>query len=366
MKIAMAGSWNTDAGPSIHAEPIGKEWVKKGIDLEILSFYRHSFHGTTFTKTPEEEEKYVKRCFGVYDHLDVKIDPDPFLKDDYDIFVVQDLGMLPLPQLIKIYPAIKKKAKTVNIIHDGAPSDRPEFYKFDFDAVVCFDQRYKDFLKDNYPEEKIHIIPFPADTYKPGDKMKAREELGLPKDKKIVFTFGPASEFTMSIHGVLDRLTDKYDVLLVVATFNENIIRGYRDVKPNVKFDLKIIEKMLERDVLYKYLHAADCLVYNKGSMPCVVVASTIFQCMGSMCPILAYESNFIHTFNEEVIKYSNFYELEEDLADVFEEKVKYKNNQRAVVSYLEQNSAGPISEKFLGLFESLLKTGGKNGLKKI
>jgi len=44
----------------------------------------------------------------------------------------------------------------------------PYFYKFDRDAVVCFDNRYKGFLKNIYPLEKIKIIPYPCHPVKKG------------------------------------------------------------------------------------------------------------------------------------------------------------------------------------------------------
>lgn len=31
MKIAMMSAWNTDSGVAVHAEPIGKAWIKKDI-----------------------------------------------------------------------------------------------------------------------------------------------------------------------------------------------------------------------------------------------------------------------------------------------------------------------------------------------
>jgi len=129
MKIAMMGAWNTDSGASIHAELIGREWVKMGIDLKVFTFYRHAFHGMAFTR--KEDEDYVSRCFTVQGFPEPHMDTAPFLENDYDIFVAQDLGMLPREQLLDIFPYIKKKAKTINVIHDGELSTKPNFFKFD-------------------------------------------------------------------------------------------------------------------------------------------------------------------------------------------------------------------------------------------
>jgi hypothetical protein len=356
MKIAMMGSWNTDSGASIHAELVGRAWKELGVDLKVFSFYRHSFHGTALTKTASEEEDYVTRCFTLYGVPNPDMKTKYILDEDYDIFVAQDLGMLPMAHLLDIFPEIKKKAKTVNVVHDGELSDKPEYFKFDWDHVVCFDQRYFDFLKHGYSEGKITIIPFPSNPYLPGDKMKAREDLGLPKDRKIALVFGGAADYSVNASLVLDRLAEKYDITLLVVTEIEKVLEDFRRIEGKTKYDLRIIEDSPEMELLNKYLYASDCMLYNKPSMPIIVVSSTIFQCMGAGTPILALDSNFTDSFNKEILKHVNYYELEENILDVFEEGHNYKMQQEAIRSYLEDYSSTRVAEMFLELFENLLK----------
>jgi len=358
MKIAMIGSWNSDSGAAIHAELVGRAWVEKGIDLKVFTFYRNSFHGTALTKNQQEEEDYVTRCFTVYGIPNAEMNTKPILEEDFDIFIAEDLGMIPMRDLLSIFPAIKKKAKTVNIIHDGELSDKPEFFKFDWDHVVCFDDRYHDFLKKAYPEGKLSIIQYPSYPLKLGDKVKAREELGLPLDKKIILIFGQAARSSVNTSVVLDHLSEKYDIMLLLVTEGETVLEAFRHIQSRVKYDLNIVEKSPDMDLLYKYLHAADCMLYNKHSMGIAVVASTVFQCMGAGCPIIALESNFVYPFHKEVIKYRNYYELEDAITDVFEEGKKYKEQQIAIREYLEDKSAEPTAERFLELFDNLLKKG--------
>ncbi len=356
MKVAMMGAWNTDSGASIHAELVGRAWVNKGIDLKVFSFYRHSFHGTALTKKVDED--YVRRCFTVYGTPNPEMDTASLLDEDFDIFVTQDLGMLPMSHLLDIFPQIKKKAKTVNVVHDGELSKKPEYFKFDWDHVVCFDDRYRDFLKQAYPEGLLSIIPYPSFPYRPSDMAQAREELGLPQDKKIVLIFGQAAEHALNTTLVLDRFAGRYDVMLVVLTEVEQVLRDFRHIQDKPNFEMKIVEKSPDLELLYKYLYASDCMIYNKHSMPIVVVGSTVFQCMGSGCPILSRESNFVYPFGREVIKHNNYYELEENLLDVFEKGKKYQAQQKAIVDYLEEKSAEPTAERFLELFDILLKKG--------
>jgi hypothetical protein len=357
MKIAMMGAWNSDSGASIHAELIGRAWVNMGIDLKVFTFFKHAFHG--FAHTKKEDEDYVTRCFTAFGFPTSEMDTAALLDADYDIFVVQDLGMLPVDHLLDIFPQIKKKAKTVNVIHDGELSKKPNFFKFDWDHVVCFDDRYFNFLKEAYPEGIISIIPYPALPLCPGDKMKARKELGLPLEKKIVITFGQAAEHALNTVVVLDRLVDKYDICLVLLTGIERVLSKFKHIRDRVKFDFKIIEQSPDIELLYKYLQASDCMIYNKHSSMMVVVASSVFQCIGSGCPILVRDSNFVHSFGREVLRHEHYYELEDNLIDVFEKGKKYQRQQKAVEDYLEDNAAEPTAEKFLKLFKDLL---GKRG----
>lgn len=356
MKIAMIGAWNTGSGASIHAELIGREWVKKGAELSVFSFYDHSFHGKVFTTPPDREEKYVTRCFTKYGDPAPKLDPAGILKGDFDIFVVQDLGMLPIGQLLPIFPEIRKKSRTVNIIHDGEISTKPDFFDFRWDSVVCFDNRYYDFLKKVYPEDIISIIPYPAFPLTKGSRLEARQKLGLTLSKKIVFIFGQAAEHAAEIESVLNKLNNRYDILLVVVAKVEKTLKRFENIKPKTAFDISIIEEAPDMARLYDYLHAADCTVYNKRPISAVVVASTVFQCMGSGCPILALNSNFVHAFKDEVIRYQDDESLEKSIIDVFKEGDKYRKQQKAVEVYLKTNSSEHIAEKFLDLFVKLLK----------
>jgi hypothetical protein len=350
------GAWNSDSGASIHAELVGREWVKMGIDLNVFTFYKHAFHGTAITK--KEDESYVKRCFPAFGFPNIDMDIAALLETDYDIFVTQDLGMLPIDHLLDIFPKIKKKAKTVTVIHDGTLSTNPNFFKFDWDQVVCFDKRYFDFLKEGYPEGKISIIPYPAFPLHTGDKMEARRELGLPEEKKIVLIFGAAAEHALNTVVALDRLVltnDKHDVCLVLLTEIERVLSKFKHIRNRVKFDFRVIEQSPDIELLYKYLHASDCMIYNKHSSHGVVVASSVYQCLGSKCPILARNSNFVDPFAHEVLKYEHYYDLEDNLVDVFEGGRNYRRQQQAVEDYLEDNAAEPTAEKFIKLFENLL-----------
>ncbi|MFQ5952769.1 MAG: hypothetical protein ACE5JK_05115 [Candidatus Omnitrophota bacterium] len=354
MKIGMIGAWNTDSGASIHAELVGRQWVEKGIDLKVFTFYKHAFHGTALTK--KEDEPYVTRCFAPYGFHHLPMNTTPLLEADFDIFVAQDLGMLPMAHIMNIFPEIRKKAKTVNVVHDGELSGKPEYFQFDWDHVVCFDDRYYGFLRDAYPEGILSIIPYPSYPLRLGNMEETRKELNLPMDKKVVLLFGQAAEHALNTALVLDRLVDRYNICLLLLTEVEKVLSEFRRIQNRVKFDFTVVERSPDQELLYKYLHASDCMIYNKHYAPVVVVGSTIYQCLGSKCPILARDTNYVYNFNREIIKHKLYYDLEENLVDVFEKGRRYQMQQRAVEDYLEDNAASPTADKFLELFEDLLK----------
>lgn len=341
MKIAMMSAWNQDAGPSICAELIGREWVSMGHKLEVFSFIEEDLHGTCIVG---KDEDYVIRCFGKSGFLD----PRSILRSDFEIFITQDLGMLPKDGLGKIFHHIRKKGKTVNVIHDGKLSSDPAFYQFEWDAIYCFDDRYKNFLKDAFPEEDIHVIPHPCHSLMLGDKIDARKKNGLPLDKKIVLIFGQRTQQDLEMLPVLDEMGKEFPILLlIVSNFHPRDIRA-----KNIEIEMR--KKSLSIDELYSYLHASDALLLNRPSIDRVVVSSTAFLCLGSGCPIVALKSNFFENFDLEVMKYNNNQDFKLMMREIFEHGKRYEATMKAAKKYVEKHSAKKIAKKYIDLFKSL------------
>lgn len=353
MKIGMMGAWNTDSGASIHTELVGRNFIKLGHEITVFSFFKYSFHGTAFVS---EDEDYVTRCFTVSSEKEPQLLATPFLEKDYDFFVVEDLGMLPQDHLGKIFHWIKRRAKTINVIHDGNLKEDPSFYQFDWDAVVCFDERYRDFLKLAYPEELIHIIPYPCLPWRPGDGEKSREKLGLPLNKKIILLFGPSSYYGVEKYHIIKEFEGDYPVLILVVTKHRDSLKNWRELKHKSGRDMiEIREETPSIEGLYEYLYASDLLIYNKQSKTGIVtVASTAFQCLGSGCPIVALKSSFVETLNDAVYKYENDGELRACIESVFEKDRRYAGVIKNAEKYVGENSAINVAKKFIKLFESL------------
>ncbi|MEA3485726.1 MAG: hypothetical protein U9R03_03350, partial [Candidatus Aerophobetes bacterium] len=309
MKIGMMSAWNQTSGVSIHAELVGREWVNAGQELKVFSFLEKDFHGYALIGTDEE---YIIRCFGTPTRSNY-LNPIPFLREDYDFFVTQDLGMLPREKLARIFHHIRRKAKTILVVHTDKLIDDPSFYQFEWNAVVCFDHRYKNFLKEVYPEERIHIISFPCHSWKEGNKEEARKKLGLPLDKKIIFVFGQKWRNMLDmVPGLLD-ISKEYPLLLLIFSAAQRVY-GFEKLGRRAV----IRKEVLEQKRIYDYLYAADAMIFGKSSVEGAVLSSTAHLVMGSGCPVIARDSNFFELMDDEVLKYRNLEEFKGCLVSVF------------------------------------------------
>lgn len=342
MKIGMMTAWNTDSGAAIHAEPVGKAWLEMGHELTVFTFTKDDFHGDGFTG---EDEDYVIRCFGT--RKTNFLDPTPILTKTFDIFVVQDLNMLPVENLAKIFPLIKKRTKTVHIVHENALSKDPWFYQFVWDRVIYFCRR-QNFVKSVYLEAKL--IHFPCFPLRKKDKLEARKGLGLPHDKKIVYLFCQRG-YDPFLRELPEELKKKA-VLLVLIPLDYEFLE---EENPPPWMIIRR-EETLSHERFDDYLFASDAVILHKfQSRYRGVVSSTAFQALGTGCPILVPgQSDFFFPFKEEVIRYADFEGLKETLVDLLEDGERYKAPQTKAEEFVKENSPEKIAEEYLRLFRSL------------
>lgn len=346
MDIAMMSAWNSDSGVSVHAELIGREWIKMGHRLHVFSFFRSDFHGTTLIA---KDEDYVVRCFTTSRNINRYLDPRPILSSDYDIFIAQDLGMLPQDELAKIFHHIQRKASTLTIIHDNRPSSDPSFYQFDWDRIICFDHRYEAFLQKYHPVDKIITIPFPCHPLKRGDQKEARSRLGLPQNRKILLIFGQRIKEHLPLLPVIQEIHFRPPILLLIISQKDlDELRGIEGM------EIEIREESPDLETLYHYLHASDVLILHRNPCDGVVVSSAAFQCLGSGCPILASKTSFFETLGEVVVTYSDLKEFKESMIDILNGGKRYQTSQRALVEFLSTNSAEQVAKQYIELFHTL------------
>ncbi len=342
MKIGMMTAWNTDSGVAVHAEPVAKAWIEMGHQVTIFSHIKEDFHGEGFT---DKDEDYVRRCFGT--RKTNYFDPTPILTRQFDIFVVQDLSMLPVDNLAKIFPLIRRTAKTVHIAHENALPEEAWFYQFEWDKVVHFCRR-QTFLDTVYPDGEL--IHFPCFPIRKKDKVEARKKLNLPLDKKIVYQFCQRGyrPFLRELPGELKE----QDVLVILIPPDYEFL----EEENPPRWMIVRREEPLSRERFDDYLFASDAVVLHKfQSRYRAVVSSTVFQALGAGCPILVPgQSDFFFPFKEEVIRYADFEDLKETLTDLFKDGERYKMQRERAESFARENSPEVIAKKFIEVFNSL------------
>jgi hypothetical protein len=358
MKIAIMSPWNILDGAAVHAELLGKEWTKLGHSLQVFA--------------PKEEElfiqknkdqQYVTRCYNVdrsypYKWIDkeASLDSRPLLENNYDVLVVENLWVLPIKPLMKIWPAISKKSKTILVIHEGWPFLTPEFFTLasKFDKITCFDKRYKkQILGKRVPSSKISIIPYPSILFEKENKNTARNKLNLPLDKKIVFTYGMEIRQHFPILPTLEKLSKQFPLEFIIASPGQNQELLDLEKKISKKYNfIKIIKGTLSDKEIYDYLHAADGLLLFKYNHK-LAIPSTVNICLSSGCPIFISAGAYTEGVEKIIVKYSDFEELEKKLISLFKGK---KPNQKNIDNFLQKTNITKIADEYIKLFKGISK----------
>lgn len=346
MKIGMMSAWNTDSGVSIHAELVGREWIKMGHDLTVFTFIKDDYHGECLTR--DRDENFVIRCFGTSTNTGY-LNPTPIITRSYDVLVVQDLRMLPYDKISMIYPVLRKKSKAmVHVFHENHLPEEPWFYQIDWDAVIYFDKR-QDFIKDVY--ENSYYIPFPCAPWREENQEKARRELGLPNDKKIVLVF--AQRGYKPYIPIIDKECSNILFLILCNSKSSRNLEVYSRI-PHVEVR---IEDNLTWQKLDKYSHASDAIILHKfENKGIAVVSSTAFQLLGTGRPILAPKhSDYFHPLKDVVVFYENLLDLGNLISRILEDDSERKKIISKAKRFVEENSAEIVAKKYIKLFEKLI-----------
>ena len=347
MKIAMMSAWNVACGVSTHAELIGREWIKAGHELKVFAPQEEDKLSTA------RDESFVSRCYSIRrsPKLTVKdlwLDPKPFLEFDYDFFVVKNLELFPIYELIKIFSQIKKKAKTILVIHEGNKSRFSEQHlAFDWDAIVCFDERYEKEFSQVLSPWKFHIIPYPAHPIRTGNKSKARKELGLDEEQRIVFSYGMWFQNRLPVLPLLKQLSTLFP-LKYLAVINETpLFEPISEARAKYNF-FEVREELLPLEKLYSYLHACDVhLFYKFSEDPNLLGSSSVYLTLGSGCPIVINDSGYARDLGGEVFKFRNLDDLQKILARILDGE---KPCPKAVEDFMSRNEASKIAFSFIQL----------------
>jgi glycosyltransferase involved in cell wall biosynthesis len=344
MRIAIMAAWNTNSGVAMHAEPIGKAFREMGHKLDVFSFLKTDYHGEGITA---KDESFVCRCFGTRTGTQV-LDPVPFMDKKYDILLVEDFGMLPVDKLANLMPCIKKKAKVVHVVHENRMCAHSWFYKIQWDKVVYFDHR-QDFLKKVYPDAEY--IPFPCYKIRRGNKAAARKRLGLPLNKKIIYSFG-----LRGYHPYYRELPSKLKRKAILLHILPKEYQMLEELSPTEWRVVRKADSLTTKD-FDDYLFASDAAVFHKfQSRFHAVISSTVYQALGTGCPIFVpRQSDFFHDWKDEVIHYRDITALDKTIVDLLGNEKKIKRLREKADRFVESHSPKTTAKKYIALFERLL-----------
>ena len=361
MRIAIMSPWNDCCGVSVHAELIGKAWMNQGHEIVVFAPTDERVGGRVPVET--EDERFVYRNWEMYRYgakvedessLDLHFDPSPIVKEDYDLFVIEKPCLTPLGKLLKIFDVVKRKATTIAVMHEGRVPKNVNFYKFDWDVITFFDERYKKLLADGIPADKTYIVPYPCHPIVEGNTQEARSKLDLPRDEdtKIILAYGIRLKNLREVFPIFEKLRKTYDVVLLMLASHEESVRAAMDIAREYKFTM-FRKEAPPMSRLYTYFHASNAILVHKGPADYLPTSSTVHLCLGSMCPILCPDNNFVEVFDGEIMKYSNLDEMRERLVDVFEGR-----NVQSILSnarkYVTRNSASNIANILMRLARSV------------
>ncbi|MBE0478956.1 hypothetical protein IBX65_07580 [Candidatus Aerophobetes bacterium] len=183
------------------------------------------------------------------------------------------------------------------------------------------------------------------------DKIKAREKLELPFNKKIVLFFGQ--------RGYSPYLPTRDDELRNVVF----LILGPKkmDILEKFSSDPDIVvreEKVLTKEKFDLYLFACDAVVLHKFQAKYeAVVSSTAFQALGTGCPLFVPKrSDFFQSFSAEVLKYTDREQLKSNLINIIlKDEEKNKKLKEAAFRFAKKYSGENIAKEYLVLFEKLI-----------
>lgn len=350
MRILLVSRWNATCGISMHAELIGREWAKK-YNLKVLAPYLETTTDWHHIIIENPDEDYVIRGYEQPKEYWGEGKIDDIIFEEFDVIVFEGGShLLPIKTLLKIFP--KLKGKKVYVCHEtDLKWFSEDFFKLNFDGIVVFDHRYKEILLTKYPEEKLHIIPYPCYPIVKGNKYNLREELNIEKDKIVFFTFGrqPLNEYE-DYFWLIERLKDRYNIKYLILRSSKDKDEKFPESKV-----LEIRRGAPPNEIILKYLIATDIhLIPKRKDQKEIVVSSNVFQVLGALTPIVFPDTRYVELFDKEIVKYKNRKDLEEKVIRLIEDENYRKEIISAQEKYVKENSSEIIAEKFIELFKKL------------
>jgi len=311
MRLCIISRWNASCGVSLHAELLGREFIKRGYDVRVIAPTLESankdWHHIILNV---KDEEWVYRCYeessdgyGIVDERCVE-------SLRCESILVEFYGRIPYVSLGKLLRKLHRDSRIIVIVHSTTIDEIKGLVMMPYDFIVVFDRRYIDELLNriNVSQESIKIIPYPcveevnAKPYRPD----------FAHNKILFFSFGrqPSNEYKDFIKA-LSKLRSKYDLVYWIVRSSDEL----RDLN----YDwIKQWRQRLSLKEVFSYLKGSDIhlLPKSKGYEGKVVISSTVYQTIASLTPIVTLDGKYVETIptNENgigaIVKYRNVNDL--------------------------------------------------------
>ena len=183
---------------------------------------------------------------------------------------------------------------------------------------------------------------------------EARGRLNLPQSKRIIVSFGWRIEDYIPLFPIIEEVNEKFPLKYVIVA-DPRVATRLDEIASRNFIELRYEVPSTNR--LYTYLHASDCLLIHRKDVGKreVVVSSAIHMSLGSLTPIVTTATRYVEMLKNEVIKYSNLYELKDKLIGIFENSNFVSRTIKEAERRVKENSAVKITDEYVRLFDSLL-----------
>lgn len=365
--VVIMGSWNTDGGVSRHTTPLVEWLCSQGYRVKVFTHYKESPHGIPLNV---KDEDFVTRCYTTEGKRvpglnSFNFNPllDAIEKEGYNIFLAEDLGMLPMKELLEVFPRIKEKAQTILLNHDNEPKPNDSiFWKFNWDAVINFLPSQNGFMVKHYPAEKVYLSSFPCYPVLNMKKKESRESLDLPTDKKIILVFGEYN--FIAPFNALYRLREEDPSIYLVALVYTQEMKDILENKLKERgFDKGYDEIRVERSSWQRraeYISASQLVVLDKGKVTIgkgAIISSTAFQIIGWGTPILASDNFWFRLFGDAILRFTSNEELTEQAKLLLNDSHTRREVISHALAFAYSHSPERVSSQILYIFQRCLSS---------
>ncbi len=349
MRIGILSRWNATCGVSLHAELIGRELQSRGHSICVFAPLKQSASKWWHHRIVKEDESYVLRVYTELSPAGEKgyLNPEDIISENLDILIVESYEKLPYEDVEKLVLTLRKREiPSIAVIHEGRHSDLGYTTLDIFEIVFVFDDRFiNEVVKNKVSKAKVKILPYPCIPVSEGSRKFAED------GTVVFFSFGrqPPEEYEDYIYALRDLKRE----------FPQLLYRIVRASDPLPVSDDWIVQekKILDTKEIYSFLHKADIHLLPKGKTNRVVVSSTLFQTLGSMCITVAPQSRFFESLPQgdfsPLLLYKNVTDLKEKIKALIENPDLREKIKRQARLFVEENSVERVTNKLLRFLPS-------------